>query len=90
MLETNKKTKSEIIQQFARIESDTGSSEVQVALLTHHINSLNDHFKSFSKDYQAQRGLIKLVGQRRKLLAYLKKKDAARYFSVIQKLNLRK
>jgi small subunit ribosomal protein S15 len=92
MLQVNtvKEKKATIIKSFAQSANDTGSSEVQIALLTHHINDLNEHFKSFSKDHQSRRGLIKMVGKRKKLLAYLKKEDQARYLTLIQKLNIRK
>ncbi len=71
-------------------ESDTGSPEVQIALLTERINGLGDHFKSHVKDFHSRRGLLKLVSQRRKLLDYLKLKDADKYRDLIEKLGLRK
>ena len=82
--------KAEIIDKFQRSPGDTGSPEVQVALLTERINELQDHFADHSKDHQSRRGLLKLVGQRRSLLGYLRKKDVARYRELIQELGLRK
>ncbi|NUN14509.1 MAG: 30S ribosomal protein S15 [Myxococcales bacterium] len=82
--------KSEIIGQFRTHESDTGSPEVQVALLTERINYLTEHFKTHKKDHHSRRGLLQLVGQRRRLLDYLKSKDAGRYQQLIQVLGLRK
>ena len=71
-------------------ETDTGSTDVQVALLTHRINELTDHFKTHVKDHHSRRGLLKLVGQRRRLLDYLKRHDAERYRQLIERLGLRK
>jgi small subunit ribosomal protein S15 len=85
-----KEHKSGIIQKHAQGANDTGSPEVQVALLTNHINQLNEHFKSHPKDYHSKRGLLKMVGQRRRLLTYLKASDQKRYFQLIQTLELRK
>src|SRR4249920_1603953 len=82
--------KQEIITGFATKEGDTGSPEVQVALLTERIKELTGHLKSFPKDNHSRRGLLKLVGQRRRLLAYLMKKDSARYRIVIGRLGLRR
>jgi len=82
--------KAEIVQANARSASDTGSPEVQVALLTARINELTPHFKTHLKDHHGRRGLLKLVNQRKSLLAYLKTKDAQRYTALIQKLGLRK
>ena len=82
--------KAEVIAQYARAEGDTGSPEVQVALLTARINSLTEHFKEHKKDHHSRRGLLKMVGQRRGLLDYLKKKDIERYRALIEKLGLRK
>lgn len=82
--------KSEIVSQFARAANDTGSPEVQVALLTSRINELTAHFKSHTKDHHSRRGLLRMVSRRRKLLDYLKGKDADRYRSLIEKLGLRK
>lgn len=82
--------KKEIMEKYARTEGDTGSPEVQVALLTARINDLNEHFKAHPKDHHSRRGLLKMVGQRRNLLAYLKSKDIERYRALIEKLGLRK
>ena len=82
--------KAEIVQGFGRTEADTGSPEVQVALLTHRINDLQGHFKAHKKDHHSRRGLLKLVGRRRRLLDYLRKKDEGRYKSLIGQLGLRK
>lgn len=79
-----------IINNFQLHESDTGSPEVQVALLSARISYLTDHFKEHKKDHHSRRGLLKLVGQRRRLLDYLKKKDLERYRAIIQRLGLRK
>ena len=82
--------KQEIITGFAIKDGDTGSPEVQVALLTERIKYLTDHLRSFPKDHHSRRGLLKLVGTRRRLLAYLVKKDNARYRAVITRLGLRR
>jgi small subunit ribosomal protein S15 len=82
--------KADIVQSNARSAGDTGSPEVQVALLTARINSLTPHFKTHAKDHHGRRGLLKMVNSRKSLLAYLKRKDAARYTALIQKLGLRK
>lgn len=82
--------KQEIIEKFATHQGDTGSPEVQVALLSARIVYLTDHFKSHKKDHHSRRGLLKLVGQRRRLLNYLKGKNIDRYRSVIKELNIRK
>ena len=82
--------KAQIVQQHQRAAGDTGSPEVQVALLTARINGLTDHFKTHVKDHHSRRGLLKLVGQRRQLLDYLKRKDADKYRGLIDKLGLRK
>ena len=79
-----------IIKEYGKNEQDTGSPEVQVALLTARINELNEHFKNHPKDHHSRRGLLKMVGQRRNLLAYLKKVDIERYRSLIERLGLRK
>lgn len=81
--------KQKIIQTHQRGESDTGSPEVQIAILTHRILYLTDHMKQHKHDFHSRRGLLRLVSQRRKLLAYLKNKDAARYRDLISKLGLR-
>ena len=83
-------TKKEIIEKYGRTPGDTGSPEVQVALLTARINDLNEHFKAHPKDHHSRRGLLKMVGQRRNLLAYLKSKDIERYRKLIESLGLRK
>jgi small subunit ribosomal protein S15 len=82
--------KQEVVTTFATKEGDTGSPEVQVALLTERIKGLTDHLKRFPKDNHSRRGLLKLVGQRRRLLAYLVKKDNTRYRTVIGRLGLRR
>lgn len=82
--------KAEVIKDNARGASDTGSPEVQVALLTARINELTPHFKQHAKDHHGRRGLLRMVSRRRKLLDYLKKKDAERYTALIAKLGLRK
>lgn len=82
--------KNEIVNEYKRDESDTGSPEVQVALLTHNINSLQDHFSDHKKDHHSRRGLIRMVNRRRKLLDYLKNKDAERYADLIKRLGLRR
>ena len=82
--------KQQVIGAFAVQDGDTGSPEVQVALLTERIKELTGHLKSFPKDNHSRRGLLKLVGQRRRLLAYLVKKDNARYRAVIGRLGLRR
>ena len=82
--------KKGLIEQFKVHEGDTGSPEVQVALLTERINSLTEHFKTHVKDFHSRRGLLVMVSQRRKLLDYLKRKDADKYRGLIEKLGLRK
>lgn len=82
--------KSDIIARFRLHETDTGSPEVQIAILSERINYLTDHFKTHAKDHHSRRGLIKLVGQRRRLLNYLKRKDIDRYRNLIDQLGLRK
>jgi small subunit ribosomal protein S15 len=82
--------KAEIIKEFQVEDSDTGSPEVQVALLTHNINALQEHFKSHKQDHHSRRGLIRMVNQRRKLLDYLKRKNANRYAELISRLGLRR
>lgn len=86
----NGESKSETIHKFQRQESDTGSPEVQVALLTRRINSLTEHFKAHAKDHSSRRGLLKMVGQRRRLLEYLKRNDRGAYSKLIGDLGLRK
>ena len=82
--------KLEVIKKYGRCEGDTGSPEVQIALLTARIVDLQDHFKMHAKDHHSRRGLLKMVGQRRNLLAYLKAKDINRYKELIESLGLRK
>ena len=82
--------KKEIVSNFGRTETDTGSPEVQVALLTANINGLQDHFKDNAKDHHSRTGLIRMVNQRRKLLDYLMNNDIERYRSIVKKLELRK
>ncbi|PLP98653.1 30S ribosomal protein S15 [Cupriavidus pauculus] len=82
--------KSEVIQKFARAANDTGSPEVQVALLTTRINELTPHFKANMKDHHSRRGLLRMVSRRRRLLDYLKANDADRYRALIEALGLRK
>ncbi|MCK4368434.1 MAG: 30S ribosomal protein S15 [Dehalococcoidales bacterium] len=85
-----KEKKTEIISNFGLREGDTGSTEVQIALLTERINQLTEHMMANRHDYHTQRGLLKLVGQRRRLLAYLSREDVGRYRSLIARLGLRK
>ncbi len=85
-----KEQKQEILNQHKVNETDTGSPEVQVALLTHRINYLNDHFKTHAKDHHSRRGLLRLVGRRKRLLEYLKERDIERYRALIKELGLRK
>ncbi len=85
-----KEVKQAIIDQYKTHEGDTGSPEVQIAILTHRINSLNAHLKVNHKDHHSRRGLLKMVGQRRSLLNYLQKVDIERYRAIIEKLNIRK
>lgn len=86
----SKEKKTAIIKEYARSEGDTGSPEVQVAVLTARIGELTEHLKTNQKDHHSRRGLLMMVGQRRGLLAYLKKKDIARYRALIERLGLRK
>ena len=86
----SKEKKAEIIKPYGRTPEDTGSPEVQIALLTARILELNEHLKENKKDHHSRRGLLKMVGQRRNLLAYLKKKDLEAYRTLIEKLGLRK
>lgn len=85
-----KEEKAKIVKEFARDEKDTGSAEVQIAILTKEINDLTEHLKEHIHDYHSRRGLLKKVGQRRNMLQYLAKKDVTKYREVIQKLGLRK
>jgi len=85
-----KETKQDIIAKYQLHEGDTGSPEVQVAILTERINHLNEHFRTHKKDHHSRRGLFKMVGARRGLLNYLQKNDIERYRAIIEKLGLRK
>lgn len=85
-----KEMKNQIIKEYQLKEGDTGSPEVQIAVLTYRINDLNEHLKVHKKDHHSRRGLLKMVGQRRNLLAYLKDKDLERYRTLIARLGLRK
>ena len=85
-----KETKAEIVKTYGRKEGDTGSAEVQVALLTAQINALTEHMKANKKDYDSNRGLLKMVGRRRSLLEHLKNEDINRYRALVQSLGLRK
>ena len=82
--------KKSLIEQFKTHDGETGSPEVQIALLSERINGLTDHFKTHQKDHHSRRGLLKLVGQRRRLLDYLKSKDSERYADLIRRLGIRK
>ncbi|PYI50417.1 30S ribosomal protein S15 [Paenibacillus flagellatus] len=82
--------KNQLIQDYKKHESDTGSPEVQVAILTENIVNLTNHLRTHKKDHHSRRGLLKMVGQRRKLLAYLKNKDVSRYSALIERLGLRR
>ena len=86
----SKEMKSQIIEKYKREEKDTGSPEVQIALLTERINELTEHLKIHQKDNHSRRGLLKMVGKRRNLLNYLSKKDINRYREIVEKLGLRK
>lgn len=85
-----KETKQQIIKDYQLKEGDTGSPEVQIAILTYRINDLNEHLKIHKKDHHSRRGLLKMVGQRRNMLAYLKENDLERYRTLIARLGLRK
>ena len=89
-MQMDKDTRLSVINTYQKHEGDTGSPEVQVALLTERINNLNEHLKINKKDFHSQRGLLKMVGKRRRLLDYLKEKDIERYRTLIKALNLRK
>jgi|TARA_B000000532_G_scaffold163001_1_gene131474 small subunit ribosomal protein S15 len=84
------KTKQDLIKKFARKDDDTGSPEVQVAILTTRITNLSEHFKTHKKDNHSRRGLLKLVSQRRKILDYVKSKDESRYKTLIEQLGIRR
>ena len=85
-----KERKAEVINEYKRHDGDTGSAEVQIALLTERINHLNEHLKENKKDHHSRRGLLKMVGHRRSLLGYLQKVDIERYRAIVEKLGLRK
>lgn len=86
----SKSEKSEIIKKYGKTSQDSGTAEVQVALLTARINKLTDHFNAHAKDHASRRGLMQMVGKRRRLLDYLAAKDIERYRSIIKELNIRK
>ncbi|MBI5141903.1 MAG: 30S ribosomal protein S15 [Nitrospirae bacterium] len=86
----SKDSKTELISNYRTHETDTGSPEVQIAILSERISHLTDHFKAHTKDHHSRRGLLQLVSQRKSMLAYLKKKDTARYTDVIARLGIRK
>jgi len=86
----SKERKAELISEFKVHEHDTGSPEVQIAILTEEINNLNEHLREHSKDHHSRRGLLTMVGKRRNLLSYLRDKDVSRYRNVIEKLGLRR
>jgi len=90
ILSTTKEQKSNLINQYRVHDADTGSPEVQIALLSNRISYLTEHFKTHAKDHHSRRGLLKLVGRRRRLLDYLKQTDVERYRSIIDKLGIRK
>jgi small subunit ribosomal protein S15 len=89
-LPQTKEIREKVITDYRLHESDTGSTDVQVALLTQRINDLTEHFKTHTKDHHGRRGLLKMVGQRRRLLDYLKRRDGSRYRQLIERLGLRK
>jgi small subunit ribosomal protein S15 len=89
-LPLTRESKERVVTEHATAEGDTGSPEVQIALLTERITGLTEHLRRFPKDHHSRRGLLKLVGQRRRLLAYLMRKDATRYRAVIERLGLRR
>ena len=86
----DKETKTKLMEEFARHEGDTGSPEVQIALLTNRITQLTDHLRANTHDESSRRGLLKLVGQRRRLLAYIRRKDFQRYMALTDRLNIRR
>ena len=89
MMSITKQEKAELIKKFGRGENDTGSTEVQVAILTTRINNLTEHLKTHKKDFHSRRGLLMMVGQRRRLLDYVKRKKVERYKTIIKRLGLR-
>ncbi|PIQ99545.1 MAG: 30S ribosomal protein S15 [Nitrospinae bacterium CG11_big_fil_rev_8_21_14_0_20_45_15] len=86
----NKEQKTAIINEYKLHDNDTGSAEVQIAILTTRLNDLTDHFKSHSKDHHSRRGLLKIVSRRRKLLDHLKREDSSRYQQIITRLSIRR
>jgi len=88
--ETRKEQRKKIVEEFQRTPADSASAEVQIALITHRLGYLNEHFKLHKKDHHSRRGLMKLVGRRRKLLAYFNRKKPGEYQALISKLNIRK
>lgn len=86
----SKEDKNEIIKEYQKHEGDTGSPEVQIAILSHRISQLTEHLKTHKNDHHSRKGMFKLIGQRRRLLNYLKQEDIERYRSLIEKLNIRK
>ncbi|MFZ1291980.1 MAG: 30S ribosomal protein S15 [Melioribacteraceae bacterium] len=89
-MSVTKEKKEELVKKYGANEKDSGKSEVQVAILTERINDLKDHFTNHMKDHASRRGLMQMVGKRRRLLDYIKRKDVARYRTLIQELNIRK
>lgn len=90
VMSIDKETKTKVIEEFSRHNTDTGSPEVQVAILTSRINQLTDHLRAHKHDESSRRGLLKLVGQRRRLLAYIRRNDFPRYTALTDRLNLRR
>lgn len=90
MMSLTKEKKQQIIKEFAKSQNDTGSPEVQIAILTERIKDLSEHMKVHAKDFHSRRGLMKMVSERRSLLSYLKKQELKRYEDIIRRLNLRK
>ena len=90
MLEDKSSVRKQLIEKYRKHEKDTGSAEVQIALLSHRIDYLTEHFKVHKKDHHSRRGLLKLVGERRDLLGYLKRKDVDRYRAIVEALGLRR
>ncbi|GEB30897.1 small subunit ribosomal protein S15 [Brevibacillus sp. 1238] len=90
MMALSQERKTQLIQEFRTHDNDTGSPEVQIAILTENINNLNGHLRTHKKDHHSRRGLLKMVGQRRNLLTYLREADVQRYRSVVDRLGLRR
>ena len=86
----NKETKADLIKKYGKNEKDSGTAEVQIAILTERINTLTDHFEAHKKDHASRRGLMQMVGKRRRLLDYLMEKNIERYRTIIKELNIRK